>query len=123
MDKIWLKIRIELRKNLGEKDMNGPLLEQSTKTTKNPDQTQNFQSNHNVGQNQVRYFNLAHRIQLPIPKLQISNFHGILNKSANLIFLEKYCCKKWPKSPNQETGLENRGRLKVLKDTKMILND
>ena len=27
------------------------------------------------------------------------------------------------KSPNQETGLENRGRLKVLNDTKFILND
>ena len=64
MDKIWVKIRIELRENLDEKDMDGPLLEQSTKTTKNPDQTQ---SNHNVGQNQVRYFNLAHRIQQPIP--------------------------------------------------------
>ena len=55
MDKIWVKIRIELRGNLDEKDIDGPLLEQSTKTTKNPDQTQNFQSNHNVRQNQVRY--------------------------------------------------------------------
>ena len=27
------------------------------------------------------------------------------------------------KSPNQETGLENRGHLKFLKDTKLILND
>ena len=72
MDKIWVKIRIELRENLDEKDMDGPLLEQSTKTTKNPDQTQNFQSNHNVGQNQVRSFNLAHRIQQPITKLRIS---------------------------------------------------
>ena len=34
--------------------MDGPLQEQSTKTTKNPDQTQNFPSNHNFGQNQVR---------------------------------------------------------------------
>ena len=86
MDKIWVKIRIELRDNLDKKDMDGPLLEQSTKTTKNPDQTQNFQSNHNVGQNQVRYSNLAHRIQQPIPKLRISNLHGIFNQSANLIF-------------------------------------
>ena len=27
------------------------------------------------------------------------------------------------KSPNQETGLANRGRLKLLIDTKLILND
>ena len=27
------------------------------------------------------------------------------------------------KSPKQETGLGNRGRLKVLKDTKLISND
>ena len=27
------------------------------------------------------------------------------------------------KSPNQETGLGNKGRLKVLNDTKLILND
>ena len=27
------------------------------------------------------------------------------------------------KSPNQETGLQNRGRLKVLNVTKLILND
>ena len=85
MDKIWVEIRIELRQDLDEKDMDGPLLEQSTKTNKNLDQTQNFWSNHNVGQNQVRYSNLAHRIQPPIPKLRISNFHGIYNQSENLI--------------------------------------
>ena len=34
--------------------------------------------------------------------------------------LEPSCCKKRQKSPNQETGLENRGRLKVLNDTKLI---
>ena len=27
------------------------------------------------------------------------------------------------KGPNQETGMENRGRLKVLNDTKLVLND
>ena len=47
-------------------DMDGPLQEQSTKTTKNPDQTQNFPSNHNFGQNQVR------DSCPPDPNLQIS---------------------------------------------------
>ena len=79
MNKVWIKIRTELRENLDEKDMDGPLLEQSTKTAKNPDPTPNFWSNHNVGQNLVRYYNLAHRIQQPIPKLRISNLHGIFN--------------------------------------------
>ena len=36
--------------------------------------------------------------------------------------LEPVCCKKWPKSPNQETGLGNMGHLKILKDTKLVLN-
>ena len=38
-------------------------------------------------------------------------------------FLELVCCKKQQKSPNQETGLENRGPLEALNNTKMILND
>ena len=62
--------------------MDGPLLEQSTKTTKNPDPTPNFWSNHNVGQNQVRYSNLDHRIQQRIPKLRIHNLHGIFDQPA-----------------------------------------
>ena len=37
--------------------------------------------------------------------------------------LEPSCCKKWQKSPNQETCLGNRGHLKVVNDTKLILND
>ena len=36
--------------------------------------------------------------------------------------LEPSCCKKCQKSSNQETGLRNMGRLKVLNDTKLILN-
>ena len=37
--------------------------------------------------------------------------------------LEPSCCKNLQKkSPNQETGLENRGRLMVLNDTKLILS-
>ena len=37
--------------------------------------------------------------------------------------LEPSCYKKQQKSPNQETGLGNRGSLKVLNDTKLILKD
>ena len=37
--------------------------------------------------------------------------------------LEPLCCKKWQKSPCQETGLGNKGRLKVLNDTKLVLNE
>jgi hypothetical protein len=37
--------------------------------------------------------------------------------------VEPSCCKKRQKRPNQETGLRNRGRLKVLNDTKLILSD
>ena len=36
--------------------------------------------------------------------------------------LEPVCSNKRQKSPNQETGLGNRGRLKVLNDTKLVLN-
>ena len=43
---------------------------------------------------------------------------GIGNKP-----LEPVCCKEWKKSPNQETGLGNRGPLEALNDTKLILND
>ena len=37
--------------------------------------------------------------------------------------LELVCCRKWQKSPNHETGLENRGHQKVLNDTKLVLNE
>ena len=37
--------------------------------------------------------------------------------------LEPVCCKKRQKSPNQETGLGNRGTLEALIDTKLILNE
>ena len=39
------------------------------------------------------------------------------------IILEPVCCKNGRKSPNQETGLGNRGFLKVLNDTKLVLNE
>jgi hypothetical protein len=47
-------------------------------------------------------------------------FNSILGHCEKL---EPSCCKKQQKSPNQETGLGNRGYLKVLIDTKLILND
>ena len=37
--------------------------------------------------------------------------------------LEQACCKKGQKSPGQETGWGNRGRLKVLNVTKLVLNE
>ena len=37
--------------------------------------------------------------------------------------LELSCHKKRQKSPNQETGLGRRGRLKVLNDTKLVINE
>ena len=40
------------------------------------------------------------------------------------LLLEPFCCKKQQKrSPIQETGLGNRERLKVLNDTKLVLNE
>ena len=44
---------------------------------------------------------------------------------SNIFCLELSCCKKRQKSPNQdqETGLGNRGRQKVLHNTKLVLND
>ena len=37
--------------------------------------------------------------------------------------LEPSRCKKWQKSPGQETGLGKRGPLKVLNGTKFVLNE
>ena len=37
--------------------------------------------------------------------------------------LEQSCCKKRQKSPEQENGLWIRKRLKVLNDTKLVLNE
>ena len=37
--------------------------------------------------------------------------------------LEPSCYKKRQKSPSQKTGLGNRGRLNVLNDTKLVLNE
>ena len=37
--------------------------------------------------------------------------------------LEPPCCKKCQKSPCQGTGLGNRGPIKAMNNTKLILND
>ena len=39
------------------------------------------------------------------------------------LLLEQCCCKKQQKSPRQETGFGDRGSLKVLNDTKLVLSD
>ena len=39
------------------------------------------------------------------------------------IQLEPVCLRNGKKSPNQETGLGNRGHMKVLNDTKLVLNE
>ena len=39
------------------------------------------------------------------------------------VWLEPSSCKKPQKSPGQETALWNRGCLKVLNDTKLVLNE
>ena len=51
------------------------------------------------------------------------NFCRIFAMVVLKILLELSCCKKRQKSPNQETGLGNRGHLKVLNDTKLVLNE
>ena len=38
-------------------------------------------------------------------------------------YYSRLAVRSGQKSPNQETGLGNRERLKVLNDTKLILND
>ena len=46
-----------------------------------------------------------------------------INKNNPLISaLEHCCCKKQQKSPNQEAGLGNRGHLKILNGTKLVLD-
>ena len=51
------------------------------------------------------------------------NVNGCTLKKPKNIVLEPTCCKKWQKNPHQETGSGNRGRLKVLNDTKLVLNE
>ena len=49
-----------------------------------------------------------------------SNFN--LRSSDSNLVLNYLITRMSKKVPNQETGLEDRGSLKVLKDTKLILN-
>jgi hypothetical protein len=46
-----------------------------------------------------------------------------ISKTHIYVWLEQFCSNKWQKSPGQETDLGNRGCLKVLNDTKLIIND
>ena len=50
-------------------------------------------------------------------------FGGLHTYNVDMRTLDQSCCKKWQKSPGQETSLANRRRLKVLNDTKLIRND
>ena len=47
---------------------------------------------------------------------------NLCQRVFGLSYLEPVCCKKRQKSPNQETGLGNKGHLKVMNDTKLVLN-
>ena len=47
----------------------------------------------------------------------------IVHKTPVVLGLEQSFCKKQQKKFWQETGLENMGRLKVLNDTKLVLNE
>ena len=41
--------------------------------------------------------------------------------NINVLKLEPSSCENWKKSPNQETGLGSKGRLKVLNDTTLLV--
>ena len=56
-----------------------------------------------------------------IPVCYFSSTITVLLRGQN--FLEQSCCKKQQKSPGQETGLGNRGRLKVLNENTFVLNE
>ena len=53
---------------------------------------------------------------------EVSIDKGIWSVIEQRKLLEPSCCKKRQKSLNQETGEGNRGHLKVLNNTKLILN-
>lgn len=57
------------------------------------------------------------------PKLFTRVLKIVENKCMSFVKLEQSCCKKWQKSSDQETDFWNKGRLKVLNDNKLILND
>ena len=56
-------------------------------------------------------------------KYRKSLHNAVFNKFGLKIILEPSWSKKRQKSPNQETGLGNKWRLKVHKNAKLILND
>ena len=53
----------------------------------------------------------------------VTYVYQILVMISREFLIELSCCKNRKKSPNQETGLVNRERLKVLNDTKLVLNE
>ena len=50
-------------------------------------------------------------------------FEDFFSSNHSSTVLEPVCCKKRQKSPNQETGLENKALEEPLNDNKLILND
>ena len=60
---------------------------------------------------------------MAVPMLVVKLDLPLVQHHLQVRILELVCCKKWQKSPNQETGLENRGCLKVLSVIKLILDD
>ena len=62
----------------------------------------------------------------PIQKSRINRtkaIAGLLLLQNFCSILEQSCCKKrQKKGPGQETGLGNRGCLKILNDTKLVLS-
>ena len=64
------------------------------------------------------------KVDQKIPsKNQADKTHDPKKHDYTYLLLEPSCCKKRQKSPKQETNMGNRGSLKFLKDTKLILND
>ena len=60
----------------------------------------------------------------PFTNIMVRFFHKRMHVARfESSSIEMSCCKKLQKNPNQETGLGNRGRLKVLNDTKLCLNE
>ena len=47
----------------------------------------------------------------------------MLGKRSSKAYLSWFAVRNSKKSPNQETGLGNRGPLEALNDIKLILND
>ena len=64
---------------------------------------------------------------IQVNSVQVRGVKNEQNNKADFLsaieLLKPVCCKKRQKTPNQETGLGNRGPLEALNGTKLILND